>query len=404
MSTIKDMTDTHNWSGQKLVTADHMLFDAPREKHFMTGSEVLKEAVKRCTVDASVSYPITPQSEAAHLIGELWAEGYVGVYFRGENEFGVMSEVAGCGMAGARTITTTSGPGTLRAMENFAQWSGTRIPVQLILMARGINSPLTIQPDNLEVTYMLETGCQIWYAENVQELFDMSIAAFIVAEKPDVHVPIVTVVDGFFVSHTRESVMLPADDIALFPYEPYKSPLPPIDSETPPGRFLRDPFVMKSNYISYATHASWQFEVRSAVERSRPYAEHFLKGLVHVTGDLDAEIAFVTCGTASHQAKEAQRDLEKQGVKTKVIKLRTIRPFPDAELLAALEGVKTVFVPEFNVVGWLEKEVKTCLYKKHDAEIIGGPRVAGGMSLPSEAILKEVFEHINGRKGINYGN
>ena len=62
---------------------------------------------------------------------------------------------------------------------------------------------------------MLETGCQIWYAENVQELFDMSIAAFIVAEKPDVHVPIVTVVDGFFVSHTRESVMLPADDIAL---------------------------------------------------------------------------------------------------------------------------------------------------------------------------------------------
>ena len=63
-----------------------------------------------------------------------------------------MSEVAGCAMAGARTITTTSGPGTLRAMENFPQWSGTRIPCQLILMARGINSPLTIQPDNLEVS------------------------------------------------------------------------------------------------------------------------------------------------------------------------------------------------------------------------------------------------------------
>jgi len=395
MSKITDMTATHNWSGQKLVSTDHLLFEAPREKHFMTGSEVLKEAVKRCTVDASVSYPITPQSEAAHLIGELWAEGYVGTYFRGENEFGVMSEVAGCAMAGARTITTTSGPGTLRAMENFAQWSGTRIPCQLILMARGINSPLTIQPDNLEVSYMLETGCQIWYAENVQELFDMSIAAFTVAEKPDVHVPIITVVDGFFVSHTREAVMLPADDIALHPYNSYAAPLPPIDSETPPGRFLRDPFVMKSNYISYATHASWQFEIRSAIERSRPYAEHFLNGLVHVTGDLDAEIAFVTCGTASNQAKEAQRDLEKQGVKSKVIKLRTIRPFPEKELLEALDGVKHVFVPEFNVVGWLEKEVKTALYNKHDAEIVGGPRVAGGMSLPSEAILKEVFEHIN---------
>jgi pyruvate ferredoxin oxidoreductase alpha subunit len=365
----------------------------------MTGSEVLKEAVKRCTVDASVSYPITPQSEAAHLIGELWAEGYVGTYFRGENEFGVMSEVAGCAMAGARTITTTSGPGTLRAMENFAQWSGTRIACQLILMARGINSPLTIQPDNLEVSYMLETGCQIWYAENVQELFDMSIAAFVVAEKPDVHVPIITVVDGFFVSHTRESVMLPEDDIALFPYDPYKAPLPPIDSETPPGRFLRDPFVMKSNYISYATHASWQWEIRSAVERSVPYAKHYLNGLVHVTGDADAEIAFIACGTASYQAKEANRELSKLGIKSKVIKLRTIRPFPEAELIEALKGVKTAFVPEFNVVGWLDKDVKRALYGKCDTEIVGGPRVAGGMSMPAEAILREVMEKINSGKG-----
>ncbi|MEA1982172.1 MAG: ferredoxin oxidoreductase [Campylobacterota bacterium] len=399
MSTITDMTDTHNWSGQKLVTADHLLFEAPREKHFMTGSEVLKEAVKRCTVDASVSYPITPQSEAAHLIGELWAEGYVGTYFRGENEFGVMSEVAGCAMAGARTITTTSGPGTLRAMENFAQWSGTRISCQLILMARGINSPLTIQPDNLEVSYLLETGCMVWYAENVQELFDMSIAAFIVAEQPDVHVPIITAVDGFFVSHTRESVMLPADDIALTPYNPYAAPLPPIDSETPPGRFLRDPFVMKSNYISYATHASWQWEVRSAVERSRPYAEHYLKGLAHVTGDADAEVAFITCGTASHQAKEGQRELAKLGVKSKVIKLRTIRPFPKQELIAALEGVKHAFVPEFNVIGWLEKEVKTAMHGIPGTEIVGGPRVAGGMSLPAEAIIQEVMEKINPGKG-----
>lgn len=395
MSKRTDMTETHNWSGQKLVSTDYMLFEAPRTKHFMTGSEVLKEAVKRCTVDASVSYPITPQSEAAHLIGELWAEGYVGVYFRGENEFGVMSEVAGCSMAGARTITTTSGPGTLRAMENFAMWSGTRAPMQLVLMARGINSPLSIQPDNLEVSYLLETGCMIWYAENVQELFDMSIAAFTVAEKPDVHVPIITAVDGFFVSHTREAVELPADDIAIEPYNPYAAPLPPIDSEMPPGRFLRDPFVMKSNYISYATHASWQWEIRSAVERSIPYAKHFLGGLAHVSGDEDAEIAFIACGTASQQAKEANRELGKMGIKSKVIKLRTIRPFPEQEILEALEGVKYAFVPEFNVVGWLANEVKAALYGKCDTEVVAGPRVAGGMSMPAEAIIHEVKEKLD---------
>jgi len=383
-----------NKKGQKIVSADYILFEAPREKHFMTGSEAVKEAVKRASVDASVSYPITPQSEAAHLIGELWAEGYVGVYFRGENEFGVMSEVAGAAMAGARVITTTSGPGTLRAFENFPMWSGTRIPVQLVLMARGVNAPLSIQPDNLEVSFLLDTGCMIWYAENVQELFDMIIAGFAVAEQPDVHVPVITAVDGFFVSHTREAIYLPPDDIALEPYNPYKSPMPVIDAEVPPGRFLRDPFVMKSNYISYATHASWQWEVRAAIERSRPYAKHYLKGLIEEFGDKDGDVVFVACGTAASQAKEATRVLLDKGISAKVVKLRTIRPFPVEEVLEATKNAKYIFVPEFNVVGWLERELRKVLYKKSNAEIIGTPRVAGGMTMPTEVVIKEVLEHL----------
>jgi pyruvate ferredoxin oxidoreductase alpha subunit len=155
---------------------------------------------------------------------------------------------------------------------------------------------------------------------------------------------------------------------------------------------------MKSNYISYATHASWQWEIRSAVERSKPYARHYLNGLAHITGDENAEIAFVTCGTASHQAKEAQRELSKLGIKSKVIKLRTIRPFPQDELIEALDGVKHLFVPEFNVVGWLSNEVKANLYGKKDVNIHAGPRVAGGMSLPAEAIIQEVQEVLEASK------
>jgi pyruvate ferredoxin oxidoreductase alpha subunit len=156
---------------------------------------------------------------------------------------------------------------------------------------------------------------------------------------------------------------------------------------------------MKSNYISYATHASWQWEVRSAVDRSIPYAKHFLKGLVHSVGDEDAEIVFVACGTASHQAKEANRELTKLGIKSKVVKLRTIRPFPTQELIEATKHAKHVFVPEFNIVGWLNNEVIKALYGKSEAEIIGRPRVAGGMSMPVEAILKEVFDFVKIDKG-----
>ncbi len=382
-----------NRAGQRIVSPEYLLFEAPRQKQFMTGSEVVKEAVKRASVDASVSYPITPQSEAAHLIGELWAEGYVGVYFRGESEFGVMSELAGCSMAGARTITTTSGPGTLRAMENFPMWSGSRLPIQLVLMARGINSPLTIQPDNLEVSFLLDTGCMVWHAETAQELFDMILAGFVVAEQPDVHVPVINVIDGFFISHTREAVLLPPDDIALPPYDPYRAPMPPIDMEMPPGRFLRDPFVMKSNYTSYATHASWQFEIRSAIERARPYIKRYLKGLVEEFGDPEGDVVFIASGTAAAQAKEAaQMLIHDEGVKARVVRLKTLRPFPAREILEAVKGAKIVFIPEFNVVGWLEREVKNALYGKVDVPIVGSPRVAGGMTMPPEVIVEEVLK------------
>ncbi len=385
----------YNRAGQRVVSPDYLLFEAPREKQFMTGSEVVKEAVKRASVDASVSYPITPQSEAAHLIGELWVEGYVGVYFRGESEFGVMSEIAGCAMAGARSITTTSGPGTLRAMENFPMWAGSRLPIQLVLMARGVNSPLSIQPDNLEMSFLLDTGCMIWHAENAQELFDMILAGFVVAEQPDVHVPLITAIDGFFISHTREAVMLPPDDIALPPYNPYKSPMVPLDMEMAPGRFLRDPYVMKSNYISYAAHTSWQFEVRAAIERSRPYAKHYLRGLIEEFGDPEAEIVFVASGTAAAQAKEATLMLlHEEGVKARVVRLKTIRPFPTQELIEALRGAKYVFVPEFNVIGWLEREVRRALYGNLDVPVIGSPRVAGGMTMPPEFIVKEILQFL----------
>ncbi|MFN7064761.1 MAG: transketolase C-terminal domain-containing protein [Aquificaceae bacterium] len=394
---VKEERILYNKAGQRVVSPDYLLFEAPRTKHFMTGSEAVKEAVKRASVDASVSYPITPQSEAAHLIGELWVEGYVGVYFRGESEFGVMSSLAGCAMAGARTITTTSGPGTLRAFENFPMWAGTRIPVQLVLMARGVNSPLSIQPDNLEVGFLLDTGCMIWYAENAQDLFDMILSGFVVAEQSSVHVPVITVVDGFFVSHTRETVMLPPDDIALPPYNPYRSPMPVIDAEVSPGRFLRDPFVMKSNYISYATHASWQWEVRAAIERSRPFAKHYLRGLIEEFGDPEADLVLVACGTAAAQAKEAVRLLEDEGIRARTVKLKTIRPFPVEELRQAVKDAKYIFVPEFNVVGWLEREVRRYLYGYSDAEVIGAPRVAGGMTMPAEVIVKEVLK-LTGRE------
>src|SRR5579885_1353287 len=128
MAETKSVIGTQNKKGQTYTDPWYMLNEAPRTPSFFTGSEVIKEALRRASCDVMIAYPITPQSEAAALIGELFAEGYIGDYFRGESVFAVMSQCAGSACGGRLVFTATAQPGSMRAMENFPMWAGARLP------------------------------------------------------------------------------------------------------------------------------------------------------------------------------------------------------------------------------------------------------------------------------------
>ncbi|HIC97249.1 MAG TPA: ferredoxin oxidoreductase, partial [Aquificaceae bacterium] len=49
---------------------------------------------------------------------------------------------------------------------------------------------------------------------------------------------------------------------------------------------------------------------------------------------------------------------------------------------------------EFNVIGWLEREVRRVLYGRLDVPVIGSPRVAGGMTMPPEIVVEEVLKSL----------
>lgn len=372
---------------QQVVDPEFLFSQAKRTSQFITGSEAVKEAIKRANVDMAIAYPITPQSESMHLVGDAFAEGYVKEYYRGENEFAVMSAVAGAAMAGVRIFTATGGPGTMRAFEMFPVWSGSRLPIVCAFLTRGVNSPLTIQPDTIEMAYLLETGMLMLHAENAQDLHDMILKAFIVAEKTDVHVPVGVFADGFFVTHTKEAVEMLPEEIKLPPYDPYSSPMPVMDMENVPVRQMRDPFVMKSNYVSYAAHASWQQEIDAAIERSRKYLHQYLGGLLEVEHE-DADILVMTSGTAVCQSREAVAMARRQGMNVGLVKLKSIRPFPAEEIRALAAKAKAIIVPEFNRVGWLAKEIKTVIDEPR--KVVGAPRVYGGMTMPPELIIDEI--------------
>ena len=160
-----------------------------------------------------------------------------------------------------------------------------------------------------------------------------------------------------------------------------------MDTKNPPARISRDSPIQKSNFISYHMHASWQQEVFAAVERSAKYWRKYLGDLIEVINP-DAEIFIVSSGACVSQAREAVRQEGEAGRKVGLIKIKTIRPWPKVEILAALKNAKKILVPEFNQAGWLHKELCSTLYGLITAEIIPGPRVYGGMSMPTEIILE----------------
>jgi pyruvate ferredoxin oxidoreductase alpha subunit len=376
---------------QKIVTPEEMFFKLPRETLFITGSEAARESIRRANVDIAISYPITPQSETMQQAGYLYDEGYIKEYYRGEEEIGVFSACAGASRAGVRTLTATAGPGLMRGMEAISSWPGARVPIVLLDMCRVINTPLAIQPDNIEMSFLINTGIILLHAENQQDFYDYPLVAFIVSEKVDVTLPVVVSVDGFFVTHARGQVSITPEEYKLPPRDGWKSAVPAMDNENPPARLSRDAPIQKSNFISYHMHSSWQQEVFAAVERSAKYLRKYLGGLVEIINP-EAEDFIIASGSAVSQAREAIRQEAEQGRTVGLIKIKSIRPFPRAELIETLKNAKRILIPEFNQAGWLHKEVCATLYGNCDAIISAGPRVYGGMTMPTEMVLEWLAE------------
>jgi len=380
---------------QKVVDPDYLILEAPRERKFITGSQAFAEAIKRSNVDIAIAYPITPQSETMHLVGDLWAQGYVKDYYRAEEEYGAMSAIAGAVRGGARAFSATSGPGLLRGLEAIVSWPGHRIPAVLGVMTRVVNAPLSIQPDNVEIAYLLHSGLIVLHAENQQDVFDFTLAGFVISEKVDVYLPVVVATEGFFVTHAKGYVELPPEDMKLPPRDPYKAPVPPTDCEIPPARIQRDAPVQKSNFMSYLIHAVWQQEVWSANERARKWIKHYLGGLIEVVNP-DAEVFIVASGCAAAQGREAQRYAEMEGLNVGLVKVKSIRPFPANEIREILKDAKAIIVPEHNIVGWLCKEIKAVI--PNGDRVVEGPRVYGGMTLPVELIMDEIYRVLGIKK------
>jgi len=389
MSTVaKDVKNEKPLSERQVETEPDQLFlNEPVERKFITGSEAAREAIRRANVDVAIAYPITPQSETMQQVGYLAGDGFIKDYYRAEEEYGAFSAIAGASRTGARTFTATSGPGTMRGLEVIASWPGHRLPIVAGFMARVVNAPLSIQPDNVEISYLMNTSMIVLHAENQQDFYDFLLRSFPITEMVDVYIPIAVCCDGFFITHARDYVSMTDETKKLTPRNPYKGAVPITDAEDRPARLQRDGPVQKSNFMAYNIHAVWQQEVWASHERAKKYINRWMDGMLEVQNP-NSKVMLVASGSAAAQSREVHRECRSKGWDVGLVKIRSLRPFPEAELQAATKGAKHIIVPEFNYSGWMGREVKAAV--DMNSRVIAGPRVFGGVTMPTELIMDKV--------------
>jgi len=336
----------------------------------VTGNVLVAEAMRQCAPDMMAAYPITPQTTIVEEFAKFVANGRVHTeYVTVESEHSAMSACIGASAAGARVMTATSSQGLAYMWEELHVAAGMRLPIVMANANRALSAPINIHCDHSDIMGARDTGWIILFAETAQEAYDNTLMSVRIAEHPDVLLPVLTCLDGFITTHSIDRAQVMDDETVKAFVGDYVPENALLDVEHPVthGSFagLGGPYFEFKNSQRMAIERSRDVVKAVGAEWSAVCGRPF--GMIETWGMEDAETAIVVIGSTAGNARHVARGLRAEGKKVGVVKVRCFRPFPYAELAAALKGVKAVAVMDrsesFGAEGGpLFLEVRSALY------------------------------------------
>ena len=336
----------------------------------VTGNVLVAEAMRQCAPDMMAAYPITPQTTIVEEFAKFVANGRVTCeYVTVESEHSAMSACIGASAAGARVMTATSSQGLAYMWEELHIAAGMRLPIVMANANRALSAPINIHCDHSDIMGARDTGWIILFAETAQEAYDNTIMSVRIAEHPDVLLPVMTTLDGFITTHSIDRAEIMDDETVKTFVGTYAPENALLDFEHPVthGGFagLGGPYFEFKKSQRMAIERSRDVIAAVGGEWSKVCGRPF--GMIETWGMEDAETAIVVIGSTAGNARHVARGLRAEGKKVGVVKVRCFRPFPYAELAAALKGVKAVAVMDrsesFGAEGGpLFLEVRSALY------------------------------------------
>ena len=363
-------------------------------KQVLEGSHAVSEAVRLARVEVISAYPITPQTHIVEAISEYCANGTLDARFLCvESEHSAMAAVIGAASSGARTFTATSSHG-LAYMHELLHWAAAaRLPIVMAEVNRALGPGWNIWLDQTDSLSQRDTGWIQFYCEDGQEVLDTTLQAFRLAEA--VNLPVMVVLDAFFLSHTFEPVDVP-DREAVDQFLPRLSPRIELNTDNPYAiNQMAGPAVymeMRHNIQFAMEQVPGRFD---KIEKEFEAAFGRRHGALEALNCNDAEIILATAGTTASTCRQVIADLRAKGEKVGLLKLKMFRPFPTELIRRHLGKARKVAVIDRNISfgasGIFAQEIKAAMYNLEDRpRIFGYIAGLGGRDVTPQT-LEEIY-------------
>jgi 2-oxoglutarate ferredoxin oxidoreductase subunit alpha len=366
--------------------------------HFWSGNEACVEAAIIAGCRFFAGYPISPANEIPEHLSERLPQ-IDGIFMQMEDEIASIGAVMGASWAGKKAMTATSGPGFSLMQETIGWGFMTETPCVIVDVQRV--GPGTGQATKCAQGDIMQArwGTHGDYAaialspNSVQEMFDLTIRAFNLAEK--YRTPVILLADET-IAHVREQIIVPplenieivnrrkpeTGNKAFFGMEEV-APMPSVGEGF-------NVAVTASTHDEYGVRFTQDAAVhRRMVGRLNAKINDHADDIIEVeTSNVDnCKIGVVSFGCTSRAVYEAIENAEAKGIEVGHVRLKTIWPFPEKAVKRLGESANKIIVPEMNL-GQISREVQRAACK---SEIIPLDKIGGGELITPEEVLAEIL-------------
>ena len=315
----------------------------------ITGNAAAAIGAKLVRPDVVAAYPITPQTEIIEQISKFHANGEMDcelITVEGENS--AMNVVMAASLAGGRVFTATSSWGLVFMYDAVLATAGARAPVVMVNVNRETPGIIAVSSGQQDMISTRDAGWIFLIAEDCQEVIDLVIQAYRLAEDYDIQVPVMVHYDGFYLSYLSEGVDVPFQEdvdkfLSVLKDQPERVKL------TPGGKLGCGSHGILEGYLEL------RYKHVCAMEKSKDKFEQIDGEFQEIFGRSyggqieeyrmdDADVVLVGSGSMCGTIKTVIDEKREAGIKAGLLKIRMYRPFPSEVMVKALKGKKAIGV------------------------------------------------------------